>query len=100
MGQSVDEVRGQLDGAHFLLGSGDIIFNPVEFDAVPVFVPDGKTCAYVAVARLTDGAGIHKQLLPRLASNGDELVEFITRGERTRALPIRLEYHREMAVSE
>src|SRR5215471_10772594 len=100
MGQPVDEVRGQLDGTHFLLGGAEVIFHAVEFYPVPVFVPDGKTCAYVAVTRLTDGARIHEQSLTRLAFNGDELVEFITCRERTRAPAIRHEHHRKMAVAE
>src|SRR5215467_689106 len=100
MGQSVNEVRGQLDGTHFLLGGPEVIFYAVEFDTVPVFVPDGKTRAYVAVTRLTDGARIHEQFLTRLAFDGDELVEFITCRERTRGLAIRHEHHRKMAVAE
>src|SRR5215472_14124981 len=100
MGQSVDEVRGQLDGTHFLLRGAEVIFNAVKFDTVPVYVPDDKTCADVTVTRLTDGAWIHEQFLTCLAFNGDELVEFITCRERTRAPAIRNEHHRKMTVAE
>src|SRR5436305_6744365 len=98
--EAVDEVGRQLRFAHFLLSGFDIVFHAIELDSFPILIPDRETRSRIAVARLSDRAGIDKQLLGRLAFDGDEFVELVAGRYRGIAVMICTEDNGKVAVAE
>ena len=67
-GEPFNQVLGQPDRAHLLLGGFDVVLHAIEFDPRPVLIPNGKAGPDVAIPGLPDGPRINEQFLSGLTS--------------------------------
>ncbi len=58
--EALNQRFGKAGAAHAFLNGGNVVGNAPKFHGLMFEIGDGKTCAWVAIARLTDGAGVKK----------------------------------------